>query len=90
MNKDKILKPYEQNEDSNYVRFSINNMYYAVVYKHMSCNVWYSSEHWTNDSSGAIPFSSLDEAMSASDQALIDEGFIILTQEQLDKFTILF
>lgn len=92
MNKDRILKPYEQNIDCNYVRYSITDMYYGIVYKHPSCNVWYHSDLWTESGMGtgrAKSFSSLEEAMYSLDQKLIDDGFIILTQEQLDKLIIL-
>jgi hypothetical protein len=91
MNKDKILKPYEQTGDGNYVRYSLTHIYYGVVYKHSSINVWYSSENWSGDDQLgiSIPYGSKEEAMAATDEALIKEGFTILTQEQYEKLLLL-
>ena len=90
MNKDKILKPYELLDDCSYVRCSLTHIYYGVVYKHMSCNVWYSSENWNNAQMGvAEPYTSKEGAIAALDKVLIDTGFTILTQEQYDKLIIL-
>ena len=90
MNKNKTLKPYSKNEYGNYVRYSLNDFYFCIVYKHPESNIWYSTESWADDLIGkAIQFSSSQEAMASADNYLISEGFTLLTEEQWNKYKLL-
>ena len=83
------LEPYSLNKDGHYLRPVLNCNYgYGIVRKCSKENtIWYSAECW--DGCNAVPFSSKEEAMIATDKVLVKAGFTLLSQEQWDKLQLL-
>lgn len=81
--KRKYVSPYIHNK-----RYIVGDPNYDGFYKIYKC-VGTEDHQWYHNLSGGY-FPTKELAKESLDQSLIEEGYTLLTQEQFDKFTILF